>query len=145
MGAIADRILDEVGGWAGVEAGSHRFGGIEFRVAGHEIGHLHGDRLADLPFPVRIRQALVESGRALPHHVLPDSGWVSFRIHSPEDVDAAIALFRLNYERLTAATPGEAPAEAEPDAAEPATASEEAGPVVVEPAAAPAVAEPQPA
>ena len=132
MGAIADRILEEVGGWAGVEAGSHRFGGTEFRVAGHEIGHLHGDRLADLPFPVRIRRELVESGRALPHHVLPDSGWVSFRIHSEEEVDAALALFRLNYERITAAaTRGEAP--------------EEAGPVVVEPAGVPAAPEPQPA
>lgn len=132
MGAVADRIREEVGGWAGVEAGSHRFGGIEFRVAGHEIGHLHGDRLADLPFPVRIRRELVESGRALPHHVLPDSGWVSFRIHSEDDVNAAIALFRLNYERITAATnQGEPP--------------EEAGPVVVEPTAAPAAPEPQPA
>lgn len=100
---IADRIRDEVGGWKGVQAGSHRFGGIEFRVAGHEIGHLHGDRLADLPFPVRIRRELVENGRAEPHHVLPDTGWVSFRIGSAEDVDPAVALFRLNYDRITAA------------------------------------------
>lgn len=103
MGMIADRIRDEVGGWEGVEAGSHRFGGIEFRVAGHEIGHLHGDRLADLPFPVRTRRELVESGRAEPHHVLPDTGWVSFRIGSAEDVADAVALFRLNYDRITAA------------------------------------------
>lgn len=103
MGMIADRIRDEVGGWEGVEAGSHRFGGIEFRVAGHEIGHLHGDRLADLPFPVRIRRELVESGRAEPHHVLPDSGWVSFRIGTEEDVGEAVALFRLNYDRISAA------------------------------------------
>lgn len=103
MGMIADRIRDEVGGWEGVQAGSHRFGGIEFRVAGHEIGHLHGDRLADLPFPVRIRREFVESGRAEPHHVLPDSGWVSFRIGSAENVAGAVALFRLNYDRLSAA------------------------------------------
>jgi hypothetical protein len=37
--SIRDRIESEVGGWSGVE----------FRVNGHEIGHLHGDRLADLP------------------------------------------------------------------------------------------------
>ena len=99
MGAI----VDEVSGWPGVQAGPHRFGGIEFRVLGHEIGHLHGDRLADLPFPVHVRRELVESGRALPHHVLPDSGWVSYRIHGPGDVAGAIELFRLNYERIAAA------------------------------------------
>jgi hypothetical protein len=106
MGAIAD----EVGRWPGVKVAPHRFGGIEFRVSGHEIGHLHGDRLADLPFPVRIRRELVGAGRALPHHVLPDSGWVSYRIHGPGDVDGAVALFRLNYERITAAAAlGDAP------------------------------------
>lgn len=110
MGAIADRIRADVGGWPGVQAGPHRFGGVEFRVAGHEIGHLHGDRLADLPFPVRMRHDLVESGLAQPHHVLPQSGWVSYRIHAPEDVDGALALFRLNYDRITtAASAGYAP------------------------------------
>lgn len=100
MGAI----VDEVGRWPGVRVAPHRFGGIEFRVSGHEIGHLHGERLADLPFPVHMRRELVEGGRALPHHVLPDSGWVSYRIHGPDDVDGAIGLFRLNYDRVTEAT-----------------------------------------
>ncbi len=113
-------IVDEVGGWPGVRVAPHRFGGIEFRVAGHEIGHLHGERLADLPFPVHVRRELVESGRALPHHVLPDSGWVSYRIRGPEDVDAAIGLFRLNYARITDATAlGGAPEGADAHALEP--------------------------
>src|SRR3712207_7057353 len=42
------------------------FGGVEFRVRGHEIGHLHGSRLADLPFPVRMRKELVAGGKAEP-------------------------------------------------------------------------------
>lgn len=108
MGEIAIGIQAEVGGWPGVQVASHRFGGIEFRVDGHEIGHLHGDRLADLPFPVRMRRELVEAGRALPHHVLPDTGWVSYRIHSPDDVPGAIALYRLNYERITGGTADDA-------------------------------------
>lgn len=122
MGAI----VDEVSGWSGVTAAPHRFGGIEFRVAGHEIGHLHGERLADLPFPVRMRRELVEGGRALPHHVLPDSGWVSYRIHGPEDVPGAIALFRLNYERITAGSRGESLPEAAESAEEPALEPEPA-------------------
>ncbi len=97
--SIHDTIRETVGAWPGVEAFSHRFGGTEFRMGRVEIGHIHGDRLADLPFPKRIRNEIIEAGRALPHHVLPDSGWVSKRISGPDDVDDVIALFRMNYER----------------------------------------------
>lgn len=102
MAGIGKRIEEEVLGWPGVEGRPHRFGGVEFRVGGHEIGHLHGDRLADLPFPVRVRKELVESGRARPHHVLPQTGWVSYPIRGEDDVEGALELFRLNYERLAA-------------------------------------------
>jgi len=99
MPSIASRIEREVGSWEGVTVASHRFGGIEFRVGRRELGHLHGDRLADLPFPVPIRRELVEAGRAEPHHILPRSGWVSVRIRRDGDADTVIELFRLNYER----------------------------------------------
>ena len=99
---IRERIEAEVTGWPGVEARPHRFAGVEFRVNGHEIGHLHGERLADLPFPRRVREELVEAGKAEVHHVMPQTGWVSYRIRQPEDVEGAVALFRRNYERLTA-------------------------------------------
>jgi hypothetical protein len=78
---------------------SHRFGGIEFRVGRRELGHLHGSRLADLPFPVRVRAQLVAAGKAEPHHVVPQSGWVSRRIRGDHDIADVVALFRLNYER----------------------------------------------
>jgi hypothetical protein len=96
---ITAQITDEVAGWAGVSVAPHRFGGIEFLVGRRELGHLHGHHLADLPFPVRIREQLVAEGKAQPHHILPESGWVSFVIRDPSDVAAVVALFRLNYER----------------------------------------------
>ena len=102
MASIRERIEREVLGWPGVEKRPHRFSGVEFRVRGHEIGHLHGSRLADLPFPVRTRKELVAEEKALPHHVLPETGWVSYPIRGEEDVEGALELFRLNYERLTA-------------------------------------------
>jgi hypothetical protein len=102
VAGIREKIEREVGAWPGVEARAHRFGGVEFRVNGHEIGHLHGERMADLPFPVRMREELVEAGAAQVHHVLPRTGWVSYRIRSEDDIDGALALFRKNYERLTA-------------------------------------------
>lgn len=100
MGRVADAIKQEILRWPGVTVQPHRFGGVEFTLDHREIGHLHGDQLADLPFPMRIRDELVAAGRAQPHHVLPDSGWVSRRIRGPEEVADVIALFRLNYERL---------------------------------------------
>jgi hypothetical protein len=100
MESIAALIEREVLSWPDVSAHPHRFGGTEFQVNGHEIGHLHGDHLADLPFPVRVRRELVADGRASPHHILPDTGWVSFYIRSADDLAGAIALFRLSYDRL---------------------------------------------
>ena len=103
-----ENIENEVGGWSGVETRAHRFGGVEFRVNGHEIGHLHGEGLVDLPFPVRMREELVGAGKAQVHHVLPQTGWVSYRIRQPEDVEGALELFRMNYGRLTARKGAEA-------------------------------------
>jgi hypothetical protein len=99
------RIRPEVEGWEGVTTHPHRFGGVEFRLGKRELGHLHGDppRLADLPFKRTIRDMLVETGRALPHHVMPDSGWVSKPIRTDDDAADAIELFRLGYERARVA------------------------------------------
>ena len=102
MEDIRARIEREVGGWEGVSVHPHRFGGVEFRLGKRELGHLHRE-IADLPFVRTIRDMLVEIGRAQPHHVLPDSGWVSRRIENAEDVDEVIALFRLSYERARVA------------------------------------------
>ena len=112
--SIAERISREVLSWPGVTVEPHRFGGVEFRLGKRELGHLHGDYLADLPFPVRVRKELVAQGRAMVHHILPDSGWVSYPIRDERAVPGAIALFRLSYERATAGRgveAGEEPAE----------------------------------
>jgi hypothetical protein len=99
MESASDVIRREVESWPGVVVAPHRFGGVEFRVDRRELGHLHGNRLADLPFPVKIREQLVAAGRAERHHVMPESGWVSYYIRSEDDVPGAIELFRLNYDR----------------------------------------------
>ncbi len=105
MESIAALIEREVLSWPNVTAHPHRFGGVEFHVNQHEIGHLHGDHLADLPFSVRVRRELVADGRASPHHILPDTGWVSYYMRSAADLAGAIELFRLNYDRLTRRNP----------------------------------------
>ena len=64
------------------------------------MGHIHGDKLADLPFPIEIRKDLIVSGKALPHIIYPESMWVSNFIRSEEDAAKIIDLFQLQYERL---------------------------------------------
>lgn len=95
-------IRDAVSAWPGITTSSHRFGGIEYRLGERQIGHVHGDRLVDIPFPTAVRKEIVAAGEAEPHHVLPDSGWVSFRIRKAADTDAAIALLRRSYDLITA-------------------------------------------
>ena len=78
---------------------AHRGGLLFFRVGAREIGHLHGNRLADLPFPVRIREKLVAAGKADLHYIHPKSGWITYYIRGEQDIQAIIELFRLNYSR----------------------------------------------
>jgi hypothetical protein len=76
----------------------HRFGGLEFRFGRRELGHVHR-LIADLPFPRRLRDELLAAGRARPHHVLPNSGWVTVPMRTASEVADVIELFRQNYER----------------------------------------------
>jgi predicted DNA-binding protein (MmcQ/YjbR family) len=73
----------------------------EYRFGRREIGHVHGDSLVDIPFPKEIRNELVAARRAEPHHILPQSGWVSIYLRQPSDVDRAIELLHLSYEIAT--------------------------------------------
>jgi Family of unknown function (DUF5519) len=101
MSTIIESIKKEILSWPYVTAESHRFGGIEFRLNKREMGHIHGERVADLPFPMKIRNELVNSGSASPHHILPQSGWVSFWMDEGEqDVPEVIKLFKMRYEQL---------------------------------------------
>ena len=101
MSNILESIQKEILSWPFVTAEVHKFGGIEFRLNKREMGHIHGERLVDLPFPMKIRNELVSSGRVSPHHVLPQSGWVSYWINNGEkDVPEVLELFRMRYEQL---------------------------------------------
>ncbi len=57
--------------------------------------HLH---LVDIPFPKKVRDEIVNTGLAEPHHILPETGWVSFYLHEESDVQKVIALLHRSYE-----------------------------------------------
>jgi len=93
-----ERITQTVTSWEGVIAQPHRFGGVEYTIGKREIGHIHGDHLVDIPFPKKVRDEIVTAGRAQPHHIFPESGWVSFYLRGEDDVERAIALLRESFE-----------------------------------------------
>jgi hypothetical protein len=95
------RIRETLLQWPGVTAHAHQFGGTEYRLGRREIGHVHGNRLVDIPFPTNVRNEIVAAGRAQPHHVLPDSGWISLFLREAADVETAIELFRESYDIAT--------------------------------------------
>jgi predicted DNA-binding protein (MmcQ/YjbR family) len=56
-----------------------------------------GKYLVDIPFPTKVRDQVIAAGRAEPHHLLADSGWVSFYIRAEEDVERATSLLQESY------------------------------------------------
>jgi luciferase-like monooxygenase len=84
--------------WEGVSTAPHRFGGVEYLLGTRELGHIHGDHLVDIPFPKKVRDEVVSAGLAEPHHILPETGWISFYLREEDDTQKAIALLRRSYE-----------------------------------------------
>jgi Family of unknown function (DUF5519) len=97
----SEKIKQELLSWKGVTIHEHNFVTIMFYVDGVEMGHLHGDSIADLKFPAKVSKKLVKEGYVSPHHIIPKSGWVSHEIRDNKDVEKIIELFRLQYDRLT--------------------------------------------
>jgi hypothetical protein len=87
-----------------VSAHPHRFGGREFRFGNAEVGHIHIGGIVDIPFPRPIRDALLAEGLAEEHHWVPDSGWITFRVRSEDDLKHALWLMRLSHLRYALKT-----------------------------------------
>jgi hypothetical protein len=93
------RLEDEISSWPLVSVQEHRFGGREFLFDKAEVGHVHTGGIVDIPFTRPVRDALLAAGLAGQHHWVPDSGWITFRMGSEEDVSHALWLMRLSYLR----------------------------------------------
>jgi hypothetical protein len=93
------KLEDEISTWSNVSVYSHRFGGREFRFGNAEVGHVHTGGVVDIPFPRSIHDALLAGGLAEEHHWVPDSGWVTFRVWTEDDLERVVWLLRLSYLR----------------------------------------------
>ncbi|TMI17007.1 hypothetical protein E6H33_03150 [Candidatus Bathyarchaeota archaeon] len=76
----------------------HRFGGTEFQVDGLEFMHTHGISHLDIRLSKQDQERMLKEGKADPHRFAPQAGWVTFRIRSERDVEAAKELIRLAYD-----------------------------------------------
>ena len=99
----SEQITETVTAWPGVEAGYGKRGEWGFRVSGHEIGHLHGDRAAHFALGRDLGEALRERGMVGDHPVFPGKTPMAARaIETQHDVDEVIEMMRLNYDRIVA-------------------------------------------
>jgi Luciferase len=101
-----DELLDEVEqgvlGWAGTTSEPGRFASVAFRYGRRAIGHVHRDRVADLPVTPKMREDLLAKGRARPHRA-GSRGYVSYPIENMEDVASVLEILGQNYDRAKAA------------------------------------------
>ncbi len=84
--------------WPGVTSEPCRFGATSFRYGKREIGHIHRNRVADLPVTREMRDNLLTKGRALPH-LAGMEGYISYPIEDGEDVSVVLEILGANYER----------------------------------------------
>lgn len=65
---------------------------------------MHIGGVVDIPFPRSIRDALLAEGLAEEHHWVPNSGWITFRVRSEDDLKHSVWLMRLSYVRYALKT-----------------------------------------
>ena len=95
----AKALEDLVFAWSQVSVHAHRFGGREFLFGDAEVGHVHSNGMVDIPFTRPVHDALLAEGLAEQHRWVPNSGWITFRIRSEQDIAHALWLMRLSYLR----------------------------------------------
>jgi Family of unknown function (DUF5519) len=105
--AFALRVMKEVRRWPGVQTRPHLNplaedpdDGVEFRLYGRQIGHIHHDCSVHLSLTRALKQTVIEQGLALPLEQAGSPGWVVYAPEILEDAQRAIWLLRLNYVRM---------------------------------------------
>jgi len=102
MDELLAEIEREVLDWPGTTSEPGRFASVAFRYGKREIGHVHRDRIADLPVTPEMRGNLLAKGRARPHRA-GSRGYISYQIEDEEDVAAVLEILGRNYDRAKAA------------------------------------------
>jgi hypothetical protein len=102
MDSNISSVEREVLKWPGVTSAPGRFGAVAFRYGKREIGHIHRDRIADLPVTAEMGEAILSKGRARPHRA-GVKGYISYPLEDREDVSVVLEILGWNYDRAKAA------------------------------------------
>jgi hypothetical protein len=102
MDELIAEVEREVLGWPGTTSEPGRFHSVAFRYGRREIGHVHRDRIADLPVTPKMREDLLAKGRAKPHRA-GSRGYVSYPIQDRKDVASVLEILGRNYDRAKVA------------------------------------------
>ena len=102
MDTYISSVEREVLKWPGVTSEPGRFGAVAFRYGKREIGHIHRDRIADLPVTAEMREVILSEGRARPHRA-GVKGYISYPLEGREDVSVVLEILGRNYDRAKAA------------------------------------------
>ncbi len=101
----AQSVSESLARWPAVHARTHWFlgderevDGADFYVGEEELGHLHLDGEAHIAVTRALREALTGAGVAKPFRW--SASFVVFRVRSAADVEHALGLFGLAYDRL---------------------------------------------
>jgi hypothetical protein len=90
-------VLDEVATWPGVSTQPTPRGATAIVLDGHELGHVHADRLTlDMPLSGDRRERVLAAGRAKKRF----SSWLSKPLTSDADAQDGIGLLRESYDEL---------------------------------------------
>ena len=107
LGQPYQAVAEVVMKWPGVIAATHwhlyrrdEVDGVDFYVGERELGHIHLNGHVHLATNQQLHDTFIGNGWA---ETFPIGGsyamWTLFRIRHESQVDLAIRLFRLNYER----------------------------------------------
>jgi hypothetical protein len=95
-------IQREVLRWPGAIPAPGRFGAVAFRYGKREIGHIHRDRVADLPVTREMCEGILSGGHARLHRA-GVKGYTSYPVQDQEDVSVVLEIPGWNYDRTKAA------------------------------------------
>ncbi len=105
----AQAVSMAIAAWPGVHARTHwllgdetQVDGADFYVGEEEIGHLHLEGEAHVATGLAVRKALVDARRASPFRW--SSKFVVYDVARASDVEHALWLFRLAYDRARGVT-----------------------------------------
>jgi hypothetical protein len=99
--SAADRIVNEARRWPGVNRTEGELGSIVLSVAERELGHLHGDAVADVPLTPELRDRVANDRAAQKYLSQHDQGWATVPLDSEAGIQQALQLLRANYLKAT--------------------------------------------